>query len=401
MNYGVSLQFKNGQSAAKLGEINMSVKYKKEDFIKKLNIIYPENKIEILEWNGYTKPIIFFCDICNSKHRATDARQLLNNKTYCKKKSLNNIRWDIENYNERLNKLFSKNIEILEYSGLSNKIIYRCPTCGKLKSCTPARLLLSKHSLCDECDGIEKNIIEKNIKAKFNSSNDFELLTWRGVKNKLTEKCLKCGYIYNRYPVNVLECFNSCPNCNSGADKQKIDFNEVQKRIDNSFGESQYKLLDYKGQLNKHNKIKCLSCGLIFETHMVSFIENSRGCPKCKRFKSKGEQLVQKFLEENNIKFETQKRFKECNNNLSSFDFCAYDRNNKMYLIEVNGIQHYKDNPHFGGLETIKHRDELKRIFCENNNIPLIIISYKQLNKINDILSFLKGSTTIPDGSRE
>lgn len=401
MNYGVSLQFKNGQSAAKLGEINMSVKYKKEDFIKKLNIIYPENKIEILEWNGYTKPIIFFCDVCNSKHRAADARQLLSNKTYCKNNSLNNIRWDVENYNERLNKLFSKNIEILEYSGLSNKIIYRCPTCGKLKSCTPARLLLSKHSLCDECDGIEKNIIEKNIKAKFNSSNDFELLTWRGAKNKLTEKCLKCGYIYDRYPVNVLECFNSCPNCNSGADKQKIDFNEIQKRIDNSFGENQYKLLDYKGQLNKHNKIKCLSCGLIFEAHMVSFIENSRGCPKCKRFKSKGEQLVQKFLEENNIKFETQKRFKECNNNLSSFDFCAYDKNNKMYLIEVNGIQHYKDNPRFGRLEIIKHRDELKRIFCEDNNIPLIIISYKELNKINDILSFLKGSTTIPDGSRE
>lgn len=379
----------------------MSVKYKKEDFIKKLNIIYPENKIEILEWNGYTKSIIFFCDICNSKHRAADARQLLNNKTYCKNNSLNNIRWGVENYNERLNKLFGKNIEILEYSGLSNKIIYKCPTCGKLKSCTPARLLLSKHSLCDECDGIEKNIIEKNIKAKFNSSNDFELLTWRGAKNKLTEKCLKCGYIYDRYPINVLECFNSCPNCNSGADKQKIDFNEIQKRIDNSFGENQYKLLDYKGQLNKHNKIKCLSCGLIFETHMASFIDNSRGCPKCKRFKSKGEQLVQKFLEENNIKFETQKRFKECNNNLSSFDFCAYDKNNKMYLIEVNGIQHYKDNPRFGGLEIIKHRDELKRIFCENNNIPLIIISYKELNKINDILSFLKGSTTIPDGSRE
>ena len=235
----------------------------------------------------------------------------------------------------------------------------------------------------------------------FNSSKDFELLVWRGANNKLTEKCLKCGHVYNRYPVNVLQCFDSCPNCNSGADKLKIDFNEIQKRIDDSFGKNQYKLLDYKGQLNKHNKIKCLSCGLIFETHMVSFIDSSRGCPKCKRFKSKGEQLVQKYLEENNISFEPQKRFKECNNNLSSFDFCAYDKDNKMYLIEVNGIQHYKDNPRCGGLETIRRRDELKKQFCEDNNIPLIIISYKELNKINDILGFLKGSTTIPDGSRE
>ena len=374
----------------------MSVKYKKEDFIKKLDIIYPNNKIEIVEWNGYTKLIKYKCDICSQIHSNSDARQLLQTGDYCK----NRKNWTF-NFSDRLNKLFNKEVEIVEFTGLSNKVIYKCPSCGELKSCNPARLLLSKHSLCNECDGIEKNIVEKKIRTKFNSSEDFELLVWRGANNKLTEKCLKCGHVYNRYPVNVLQCFDSCPNCNSGADKLKIDFNEIQKRIDDSFGKNQYKLLDYKGQLNKHNKIKCLSCGLIFETHMVSFIDSSRGCPKCKRFKSKGEQLVQKYLEENNISFEPQKRFKECNNNLSSFDFCAYDKDNKMYLIEVNGIQHYKDNPRFGGLETIRRRDELKKQFCEDNNIPLIIISYKELNKINDILGFLKGSTTIPDGSRE
>ena len=374
----------------------MSVKYKKEDFIKKLDIIYPNNKIEIVEWNGYTKLIKYKCDICSQIHSNSDARQLLQTGDYCK----NRKNWTF-NFSDRLNKLFNKEVEIVEFTGLSNKVIYKCPSCGELKSCNPARLLLSKHSLCNECDGIEKNIVEKKIRTKFNSSKDFELLVWRGANNKLTEKCLKCGHVYNRYPVNVLQCFDSCPNCNSGADKLKIDFNEIQKRIDDSFGKNQYKLLDYKGQLNKHNKIKCLSCGLIFETHMVSFIDSSRGCPKCKRFKSKGEQLVQKYLEENNISFEPQKRFKECNNNLSSFDFCAYDKDNKMYLIEVNGIQHYKDNPRFGGLETIRRRDELKKQFCEDNNIPLIIISYKELNKINDILGFLKGSTTIPDGSRE
>lgn len=374
----------------------MSVKYKKEDFIKKLDIIYPNNKIEIVEWNGYTKSIKYKCDICDQIHSNSNARQLLQTGDYCK----NRKSWTF-NFSDRLNKLFDKEIEIVEFTGLSNKVVYKCPSCGELKSCTPARLLLSKHSLCNECDGIEKNIVEKKIRKKFDSSKDFELLVWRGANNKLTEKCLKCGHIYDRYPANVLRCFDSCPNCNSGADKEKIDFNEIQKRIDNSFGENQYKLLDYKGQLNKHNKIKCLSCGLIFETHMVSFIDSSRGCPKCKRFKSKGEQLVQKYLEENNISFEPQKRFKECNNNLSSFDFCAYDKDNKMYLIEVNGIQHYKDNPRFGGLETIRRRDELKKQFCEDNNIPLIIISYKELNKINDILGFLKGSTTILDGSRE
>lgn len=378
----------------------MSVKISKEVFLNKLNRIYPNNNIQIIEWNGYTKPIHFHCDICGKEHKVSDARQLLNKKKYCQNNSLNNVKWNLATYNERINLMHQEEVKILEYNGLSNLVKYLCPRCGKIKSCNPARTLITKLSLCNECYGIEKNIIKQKIFKRFEESEDFQLITWRGPNSKLTEKCLKCGFVYDRYPSSVLQCFNSCPNCNSGGDKQKLDSSEIQKRIDNSFGENRYRLLNYKGQLNKHSKIKCLDCGLIFDAQISTF-SASRGCPKCKRFKSKGEQKVQKYLEENAISFEAQKRFKECNNNLSSFDFCAYDKQNNMVLIEVNGKQHYKKVPHFDGLDAIKKRDQIKIDFCEKNNIPLIIIPYNQLNDIDNFLSFLKGSTTIPEGSRE
>ena len=383
------------------GGKKMSIKITQEAFLQKFQSIYNHTNISIIEWNGYTKPIKFNCDICGNEHYCSDARQLLNKKTYCQKNSNNNIKWDLTEYNERINRSHNEKITILEYNGLSNPVKYLCPICKKIKSCNPARTLITRLSLCDVCYGVERNIIENKIRFLFNQSNDFKLLTWRGCNNKLTEQCLKCGYVYDRYPTNVLQCFNSCPQCNNGAVKQLIDLSMVQQRIDDQFGENQYKLLEYKGQLNKHNKIKCLSCGLIFEAHMVSFIDASRGCPKCKRFKSKGEQLVQQYLENNNIPFESQKRFKDCNNNLSSFDFAVYDSKNKMYLIEINGIQHYKQTTRFGDLEVIQKRDMKKKTYCEEHNIPLIIIPYTELKNIDKYLSFLKGSTTIPEGSRE
>ena len=118
----------------------MSVKYKKEDFIKKLDIIYPNNKIEIVEWNGYTKLIKYKCDICSQIHSNSDARQLLQTGDYCK----NRKNWTF-NFSDRLNKLFNKEVEIVEFTGLSNKLVYKCPSCGELKSCAQARILLSKH----------------------------------------------------------------------------------------------------------------------------------------------------------------------------------------------------------------------------------------------------------------
>lgn len=402
MSYGYGLRPKNEQSAAKSGGKKMSEKISQNVLLEKLNLAYPNNNIKILEWNGYTKPLTFLCDKCGEIHTISDARQTLNKKTYCQKDSKNNVKWDLESFNERINKMHKEQVEIIEYNGLSNPVKYYCPKCHNVKSCNPARTLITRLSLCDACYGIEKDITKKAIDKAFNESTEYKMIVWHGADKKMVIKHEKCGNIYKRYPKNVLDSFDSCPYCNSGAIKQRLNLNVMQKRIDDAFGEGQYKLIDYKGQLQKDSKIKCLNCGLVFNAQ-CSYFPETRGCPKCKKYKSKGEQMVQRFLEENNIPFESQKRFKDCNNNLSSFDFCVYDKNNVMHLIEVNGRQHYFGSERFGDLETIQRRDQLKIDYCKEKNIDLIIIPYSRLTQfgINSFLSFLKGSTTIPEGSKE
>ena len=55
--------------------------------------------------------------------------------------------------------------------------------------------------------------------------------------------------------------------------------------------------------------------------------------------------------------------------------------NSKNIAIEFNGIQHYQSVQHFGGQEAFIKRqkyDNIKKQWCERNNIKLIIIKYNE-----------------------
>lgn len=381
----------------------MSEKISKEVFLKRLNKIYETPNIEIEEWNGYTKKIVYYCYICGERHTKADARLLLEQQSFCTNETFSG-RWDISSFKRRIEKIFPNKIEIITYTGLSNPLIYKCLKCGEIKKIAVARNIFSKFSLCNICEGTEKEVIRKKIDKIFLNNKNFELLVWRGTNKKADVKCLNCGKIAKRRPINIIQCPNCCPSCNNGAIKQKKDFSLVQQEIDSVFGEKSYTLLEYNGALNKKSKIRCNSCGLIFNCQISTFSKDTRGCPKCKRFKSKGEQLITRLLEELNANFETQKHFPDCNNNLSSFDFCIYSQNGDFSLLEVNGIQHYKQTSRFGELKIIQERDSKKINYCKEHNIPLYVIPYyklKDIDNIKKLLFSLTRSTTISNESRE
>lgn len=65
---------------------------------------------------------------------------------------------------------------------------------------------------------------------------------------------------------------------------------------------------------------------------------------------------------------------------------------NYSLSIEYNGYQHYYPVDYFGGIVTfnnIKNRDGIKREYCLNNNIELIIIKYDEniYDKLNKKLN--------------
>lgn len=96
---------------------------------------------------------------------------------------------------------------------------------------------------------------------------------------------------------------------------------------------------------------------------------------------SKGEKHIAKFLEENNIKYESQKKYvglTGINGGQLSYDFYLSDYN---LLIEYQGEQHNKIVDWFVGEEGYKIRqehDNRKRKYAIDNNIKLLEIWYNE-----------------------
>ncbi len=105
---------------------------------------------------------------------------------------------------------------------------------------------------------------------------------------------------------------------------------------------------------------------------------------------SRAEIKIEDILRMNDILFEEEYIFPDL---LSSsghplrFDFAVFDDGGDLdYLIEYQGIQHYKPKEKFGGLAGLRKQqyyDMLKRQYCKKHNIKLILIPYWDQNIIN------------------
>jgi len=117
-------------------------------------------------------------------------------------------------------------------------------------------------------------------------------------------------------------------------------------------------------------------------------------CGKC-HFKSQGEFIITNLLKNNNILFQREYKFDDLissyHNMKYRFDFAIFQDQKLQYLIEFDGLQHYKTSSTWftnDKLKIIQENDKKKEQYCLNNNIPLIRIPYTHLKKIclNDLL---------------
>ena len=301
----------NGQSASK--ETKMGTKITKEDFEKKIKEKHPFSKLEILEYNGMTKP--------------------------CK---------------------------------------YKCLRCNKEYEIKKADILFKRLNPCD----CKKDFYSRYDKLKYFESlySDYQIKKIQG--DDIWVYHSVCGEFFKRQTVNALSSFDSCPYCQTRHTKQESTKEQIEKKLQEHFYGEKYEVFDYKNY-NSSCKIRH-SCGFVYEGSVASFLQ-SRGCPRCFRKISKGEQRIKNFLEKEKIDFIPQKSLdKEKNKGRYKFDFFIPKYN---LAIEYNGEQHYKEKTgFFDGLEKTKKRDKVKEEYCKRNNIELMIIPYWELENIEAIL---------------
>lgn len=95
---------------------------------------------------------------------------------------------------------------------------------------------------------------------------------------------------------------------------------------------------------------------------------------------SKGENRIEKMLNELHLKYEKQKTFKD----LKYKDNLYVDFYIPQYYcgIEVDGVQHEKAVEHWGGEQTLKEqkvRDKVKDNYFINHGLKLIRIPYGRI----------------------
>ena len=190
--------------------------------------------------------------------------------------------------------------------------------------------------------------------------------------NNHTKVCVKCsihGEFYIR-PLNHLHLKQGCPKCaNIECLGNDMFINRANEIHNNKFD---YSKVEY---VNSYTKV-CIICPIHGEfwqspNHHLS----KRGCPICNE--SKLEKEVNILLTENNIQFETQKKFKWLGK--QSLDFFLPDYN---IAIECQGRQHFIYDSN--GWNTIEHLnktqilDNEKMKLCLEHNIKLLY--YSNLN---------------------
>jgi very-short-patch-repair endonuclease len=281
---------------------------------------------------------------------------------------------------------------LVEYKTIFDKIKIICQTHGVFEQ-TPQNHL--RNGGCYKCGNLKKsktlNLTTKDFikKAKkvHGDKYDYSLVEYNKSKTKIKIKCLEHG-IFEQTPSSHLQGVG-CPKCGwSRAAKvralNKEDFIEKAKKThDNKYD---YSLVEYKNNSTKI-KIICPDHGIFEQTpNGHTNISSKNGCPTCRA--SKGEKDIYRYLLNNNVEFEREKKFKDCKHKQKlPFDFYIPKYN---MCIEYDGEQHFKPIEFLGGEEGLKQRqqnDKIKTNFCRSNNIKLLRIPYWKKNKISLILS--------------
>jgi Zn finger protein HypA/HybF involved in hydrogenase expression len=245
---------------------------------------------------------------------------------------------------------------------------YGCPRCGKT----------GRYN--------QETFIEAAAK-KHNNRFSYLKTIYRTSKEKICITCLTHGDFLQKaadhlYGYGCSKC--AVEDCHNHQRSNTEDFiNKATKLSNNRFT---YEKVNY---IDSQTKV-IISCNIHGDFEQSPNVHLSGvGCPRCNA--SKGELKIEKWLTLNNILYERQMRIKGCRDkNSLPFDFGIFDKSkNLLGLIEFQGRQHFIALPFWGGINTlnnIQKRDRIKKEYCQQNKITLLIIHHNCYNDIENIL---------------
>lgn len=275
----------------------------------------------------------------------------------------------------------------VEYINTHTKVTIRCKLHGTFTQKPNSHV--THHQGCPDCGkethkDTKSSFIEKSIKKHSNKYS----YDWVVYVNRHTNVNILCNVhgMFSTTPKNHLLGYG-CTLCGINArSKTNLKTNDqfiadAKKIHGNRYDYSNTEYIKAHDYVN----INCKTHGS-FNVKAYTHL-NGVGCAKCNS--SLGECLITEFLQDNNISYYAEHTYVDCVDvGLLRFDFYLPEHN---MLIEFDGKQHFEFSSKFHkSLQTfqdMQRRDNIKNIYAATNNIPLIRISYKDMQNINIILT--------------
>jgi hypothetical protein len=253
----------------------------------------------------------------------------------------------------------------VNYKNSATKVCIICHEHGEFYQ-TPHNHLHGQN--CPFCIG--RNI--KHTKESFveiakqvhNDKYDYSKTEYINNKTKVCIICPEHGEFWQT-PKHHLRG-DGCPKC-IGRNRTTEEFIEKAKQVHGD--KYDYSKTEYKNTRTKL-KIICLKHGEFWQTPHSHLLGN--GCPICRS--SHLENEIKKLLDDNDIQYEYQKKFKWLGR--QSLDFFIPDKN---IAIECQGSQHFYPYYFFGGKKKLNYTkilDTKKNLLCKENGIKLLYYGF-------------------------
>lgn len=286
-----------------------------------------------------------------------------------------------------------------EYKGMNELHKFKC-ACGNEFVTTFAKFQNRNKHQCNSCGYKLRNkksqlTIEEVRRRIEKYGCKLVSDTYDSGNQKVSIQCV-CGNIFEQTLINYEYGTHRCQKCAqriSNEAKNKYTYEYVQQLCkDNNcelLSQKNGKFIGYKDKV----VIKC-SCGEIFTTKLFMCLSyNKFTCTSCSYLNapiSSGEKRIEEYLKKHLYKYQKEYSFSDCKKKyLLRFDFAVFLNDNNIKLIEFDGQQHFKPYEYYGGVEKFQDlclRDSIKNEYCKNNNIPLLRICYKDIDKVDNIL---------------
>ncbi len=352
-----------------------NARIKQEDFIKKAKEIHG-NKYDysLVEYRGDRENIIIIC-LKHGEFKKRPSAHIGKQKQGCIKCAGENRRTGLEEFINRAIKIHGDKYDyslIKEYKPNRECLEVICKKHGKFNITSDHHL--NRKQGCPKCKSLNLEGFIEKANIIHNNKYDYSNSIYTNNKGKVDIICPIHG-LFNQRVSDHINGKSGCKECMLESIRMSVDdfILKANSKHNNKYIYDK-EIIKFKNNKDKISII-CPNHG-IFIQKINSHLCGS-GCPFCKE--SKGERFISNYLEKEKIIFEKQYKFDDCRNILPlPFDFYLPKYNT---CIEFNGKQHYEPVSIFGGEEVFKNqqeRDEIKKEYCKQNNIPLVVIKYDE-----------------------